>query len=192
LTFDDGSADHRDLVAETLMKRRITASFFVVSSLIGLDRRRLSLGGKQGCFMSARDLQDLAASGFDLGAHSHTHVMLGRRTREQVTDEVRRSKEIIEGILGRPVFSFAYPYGRDRAFFPTMRTILEETGYRIAFTQEGSNIDAATDVFFVPRLSIDGSDTRRTFLRKLKGQYHLLSVARRLLRKSTRAVANAD
>jgi len=47
----------------------------------------------------------------EIGSHGMTHRDLTRLTSEELIYECRRSKEILERIIEKPVYSFAYPYG---------------------------------------------------------------------------------
>ena len=47
-----------------------------------------------------------------IGAHTRTHPILSRLTREKMEDEIIGGKHDLEKIIGRPVTQFAYPNGR--------------------------------------------------------------------------------
>jgi peptidoglycan/xylan/chitin deacetylase (PgdA/CDA1 family) len=62
--------------------------------------------------MSDNEIVRLATGGLiEVGAHTHTHPNLAAQTIEVQRDEVVTSKLRLETILGRPVDSFAYPFG---------------------------------------------------------------------------------
>lgn len=56
------------------------------------------------------DIRGLAAE-FEIGAHTMTHPHLSQLDRDAARDEIVRSKETLEAILGQTVRSFCYPYG---------------------------------------------------------------------------------
>ncbi len=178
LTFDDAFATQRDIAAELLTQHDMTATFFVISSLVGQNRTRYKFGGKERTFLCKEDLRQMVLDGFDIGSHSHTHTMFGTLTAEQVDDEARLSKQILKDATGRDVIGFAYPFGRQRAFSSITKFVLEKNGYSIAFTQEGVGIKPTSDLLTLPRINVDRLDTIGSFRRKLLGQYELISKIR--------------
>ncbi len=57
----------------------------------------------------------LAASqnGHEIGSHSLTHPFLTRLSAEVIDAELRESQQFLENFTGKPVLSFAYPFGDD-------------------------------------------------------------------------------
>ena len=183
LTFDDGYAAQRDIAADLLARQGMTATFFVTSSLLAHDRLRRVFGDKQRDFLSGEDLRQMDRAGFEVGSHSHTHALCGVIPREQLVQESALSKQILEQELGHSITSFAYPYGRQRAFSDVTRAVLQESGYLAAFTVEEVRIQPDCDLLKLPRTSIGRFDTLATFRRKLDGQYDLIGSARRIGRR---------
>jgi peptidoglycan/xylan/chitin deacetylase (PgdA/CDA1 family) len=181
LTFDDGYAAHRDVVADILARHGMTATFFAVSSFVERARLRRVFSGKERQFLCSEDLRQMALGGFEIGSHSHTHALLGAMPAEQIDTEVSLSKRILEEAINCDVVSFSYPFGRRGAFSQTSRTALEKNGYLAAFTQEGTGIEPTSDLLELPRISVDRYDTLATFRRKLRGYYEYLGKARRYL-----------
>src|SRR4030042_5427788 len=73
------------------------------------------------------------AQSFDFGGHGYHHVRLNKITSQEAEKEVVEGKKGLEEIIGREVFSFAYPYGNfnddligivKRANFIGARTIM--------------------------------------------------------------------
>ena len=180
LTFDDGYAAQKDIAAELLGRHDMTATFFVTSSLLGRHRLRRVFSDKERVFLSGEDLRQLDRAGFEVGSHSHTHALCGAIPRAQLEQESNASKQILEHELGHPITSFAYPYGRQRAFSSVTRAVLRESGYSAAFTVEEVRLKPDCDLLRLPRTSINRFDTLATFRRKLEGQYDLIGKARRV------------
>jgi peptidoglycan/xylan/chitin deacetylase (PgdA/CDA1 family) len=174
LTFDDGYISNRDIAAELLTQQGMTATFFTISSMLGINRIRCNFSGKECQFLSRDDLRQMTLGGFEIGSHSHTHPMLGKISQEQVRTEMMFSKKILENAIDRDVLSFAYPFGRRDAFSMITRSVLENTGYSVAFSQEGCGITSESDLLRLPRTSIDRFDNPSTFLRKLQGYYDVI------------------
>ena len=179
LTFDDGYAAQRDVVADALARRGLTAAFFVISSLLGATRTRQAFDGKERDFLSGDDLRQLELGGFEIGSHSHTHPLCATLPEKDVEREFVISKRIIEQEVGHAITSFAYPYGRRGAFSPMTRAALQRSGYATAFTLEGQRVTPSTDLLRLPRINVDRCDNVATFRRKLRGDYELLANMRR-------------
>lgn len=179
LTFDDGYAAQRDVVADLLKRFGMTATFFVLSSLVGERRVSRRFAGADRSFLSADDLRQMDRDGFEIGSHSHTHPLIGRLPPDQVEQELRVSKQALEQGLGHAITSFAYPYGRRGAFSAATRGALERAGYRTAFTMEGLRVTPSSDLLRLPRTSVDRLDSMTTFRRKLEGYYDLMGTVGR-------------
>jgi peptidoglycan/xylan/chitin deacetylase (PgdA/CDA1 family) len=65
-----------------------------------------------GSLMMTPDLvRDAAQSGMEIGAHTRTHPILSRISREAAQSEISGSKRDLESLLHREVALFAYPNG---------------------------------------------------------------------------------
>lgn len=69
--------------------------------------------------------------GFIIGSHTRTHVSLPMEGLKTADEELRGSKETIEGRLGEPIHHFAYPGGH---FTPAVVDALANVGYRYGYT----------------------------------------------------------
>jgi peptidoglycan/xylan/chitin deacetylase (PgdA/CDA1 family) len=175
LTFDDALADHRTVVCPILREYGLTATFFVPTAYIG-DRQAPPSTPEVAEYAdtpmcSWADLREMAAAGFEIGAHSHTHVLVSRLSPGVARAEVFRSKQLLEEHLGLAVRSFAYPKGRRDAFSAWTRQVLEEAGFVAACTQMGRPLGPSCDLLELPRLGIHGGDDFDQFVRKVQGYY---------------------
>ncbi len=99
LTFDDATADHL-AVAKKVARVGMPAIFFVPAARIGAPGH-----------LGDEELRYVHSLGHVIGAHSFHHAPLRDRTAEQLSGEVRRSKDALEQILGEQVRYFAPPGG---------------------------------------------------------------------------------
>lgn len=79
--------------------------------------------------LSSEEIRDLAAAGHRVGAHAHTHRDLGAISESQAHEEITRSRQILEGIIGTPVVDFSYPYGMRRNFSESLRRYCLSDGF---------------------------------------------------------------
>jgi len=75
-------------------------------------------------------VKDLAQQGHEIASHGYGHELVHTQTRTQFREDVRRSKQILEDLIGRPVGGYRAP-----SFSITSQTewaisVLIEEGYR--------------------------------------------------------------
>ena len=125
LTFDDGGVSALDVVAPILAARGLHGSFFVITNAIG-----------RAGTISAAGIRELRAAGHTVGSHSHTHPydpFIRDLPDDRLDDEWRRSKVILEDILGEEVDSLSVPYGYYSA--RVGRSALA-AGYRVLYVSD--------------------------------------------------------
>jgi peptidoglycan/xylan/chitin deacetylase (PgdA/CDA1 family) len=103
-SWDDGdSCDLR--IAEMLAARQIAGTFYVPVKGHVFEPHRA-------CLMSLKELRQLSALGFEIGAHGVSHHNLPACNDKRLIAEVDGSKKRMEDDLGKSVSMFAYPRGR--------------------------------------------------------------------------------
>ena len=70
----------------------------------------------------------------EIGAHTVTHPKLSALNRACQEFEIRQSKADLEERIGRPVASFAYPYGAAAHFNQASLELVQEAGFLRACT----------------------------------------------------------
>ncbi|MFC5727788.1 MULTISPECIES: polysaccharide deacetylase family protein [Nocardioides] len=135
LTFDDGYASVAEHAWPELKKRGMPATLFAVSGYLDpsktfpWDRHRDDRETVR--LMDPRALCDVADDGLDIGSHTVSHRWLRHLAPAEVAAELVISREELEGLLQRPVLSFAYPMG---GWTRRIRDQVDRAGYRIAIT----------------------------------------------------------
>jgi len=132
-SWDDG--DYADLkLAELLRSKGIRGTFYVP-----INYRERPLGHS--------DLRALASQGFEIGAHGWSQKHLWGLQPQELTEEVRPCKRVLEDIIGREVEMFCYPRGRYDA---NVVHALQEAGYRGARTVRMLATKPTFNVFEMP------------------------------------------
>lgn len=123
LTFDDGFRSVREHAAPVLAELGFGATVFAVSGYCGRSNDWPSQppGIPRLPLLSWSELRELDASNFEVGAHGVRHEPLSRVAPEVAEGEITGSRLDLEDGLGRPVATFAYPYGLEN---PTVRDVV--------------------------------------------------------------------
>lgn len=101
LTFDDGYADWYYNAFPLLKKYQVKATMFMIVKNIGTPG-----------YLTKEQMREMADSGLiEFGSHTLSHVNLKNSSASAAQNEISKSKKQLEDILGRPVYSLAYPYG---------------------------------------------------------------------------------
>ncbi|MAJ61626.1 MAG: hypothetical protein CBC48_17790 [bacterium TMED88] len=101
-------------------------------------------------------VRQLAASGFEVGAHGANHANLGLSNPSQARAEVLRSVSGIEGQLQDEVQTFAYPYGGEAHRSQAALDAVREAGCRWAFTTEPRAATLGDAPLTLPRVGLTG------------------------------------
>jgi len=116
LTFDDGLRSVLK-VADAVRAHRLPATVYLVAGRVGGDNawpgQRAGVAVEP--LLDWSEVAALASLGFRFGSHGMTHARLDRLGAERLGRELAESRDIIEGRLGRPCRSLAYPDGSESA-----------------------------------------------------------------------------
>jgi peptidoglycan/xylan/chitin deacetylase (PgdA/CDA1 family) len=90
----------------------------------------------------------------EVGAHTVTHTRLCALSRENQWEEIRKSKEQLEGILHHPVEGFAYPFGTGADYSEETVALVRDAGYRYACANRRGWVSQNAPVFELPRMVV--------------------------------------
>lgn len=123
--------------------------------------------------LSPDEVLHLAEGGLvEVGAHSETHPVLSKLSVADQRVEIEGSKARLEEILGRPVTSFAYPYGGRSQFTAETVAIVREAGFSLACSTLAEVVWRGTNCFRLPRVAVqdwNGEEFARRLRRWLGG-----------------------
>jgi peptidoglycan/xylan/chitin deacetylase (PgdA/CDA1 family)/CelD/BcsL family acetyltransferase involved in cellulose biosynthesis len=80
------------------------------------------------------EVREMGKEGIGFGAHTVTHPVLSKTSRESMAKEIQESKKTIELQIRQPVRHFAYPFGRCGDFTADTKVVLREAGFETAVT----------------------------------------------------------
>lgn len=188
LTFDDGYASVAAIAGPLLAERGLVATVYCVAGHLGRMNDWPSQPGwvERRPLASAKALEELARSGFEVGAHGYHHQPLAHAGAEDVRREVVTSRVVLADAVGVPVETFAYPYGLlpDAGVPTTVGAV-----YQAACTATPRRARLGDDLFLLPR--VDAHYLRRTALlrRAVLGQAEAYIAVRRAGARVRRVLA---
>ncbi len=108
--------------------------------------------------MTWPEVRALHEAGMSVQSHTHSHRVLDTLTKEDLDDELVRSRYMLEAALGHRVSAIAYPVGKTPSCSRTIRDAVYRAGYALAFSNRtGVNPVASFDEHDAKRIAIDTS-----------------------------------
>ncbi|MEI6764188.1 MAG: polysaccharide deacetylase family protein [Bacteroidota bacterium] len=91
--------------------------------------------------MSAAQIKELSDDSLvTIGAHTISHRPLSKLSDDDAYFEISVSKQILEGITGKAIVHFAYPFGSPNEYGFREMTFAEKAGYKTSVTLQQGNI----------------------------------------------------
>jgi peptidoglycan/xylan/chitin deacetylase (PgdA/CDA1 family) len=90
-----------------------------------------------------------------IGAHTVSHPILAKLDNRQAADEIARSRDGLQALLGERVSLFAYPNGKPGTdYLPHVHPgIVRELGFDAAVSTRWAAARRGDDVFQIPRFT---------------------------------------
>ncbi|GEM_PF-2803149 len=142
LTFDDGLASASSRIWPILLKRGLTAVFFISPALIG-----------QKGYLKWDDVRAMSDEGAEFGTHGLYHKRFSELEDKELFEEIVDSKKNLQDKLKKPVLSLALPGG---SMHPHALEIAKDAGYKYFCTSQRA-INSLPLGFIVRRFPIKRS-----------------------------------
>ena len=164
ITFDDGYRDTLTIAAQTLADKKLPFTVFVSSA-------NITSGDSK--FLSRQELIELSnISGATIGSHGHAHTHLAKMSPQDVTSDLKLSKDWLEQIIQKPVTTLSYPHG---SYNNDVVRIASEIGFEFAATSKWGVFEVGTKKLEIPRIDIWSQDSRKVLQQKLLGQWEWIA-----------------
>ena len=105
-------------------------------------------------YLSMSEILEISSMGFEIGSHGSSHIPFSRLSAEDQCVELSVSREYLQGITGKSVNSFCYPYGGKSSYNKSTLTFLRDLGYTNAISVEHRDIlpeDLVVNPYEIPR-----------------------------------------
>lgn len=123
VTFDDGHISNYELARPLMAEYSVRGVFFIPASFVG----------KAADTMSATQLRELISLGHQVGSHSWSHPVLTKCGAKELMDELVRSRQALEDMLGTEVRAISMPHG---SWNPRVMAACKRAGYLRAYTSD--------------------------------------------------------
>ncbi len=170
LTFDDGYEDNYLHLYPLLRRYGMKAVIYLLGNRsIRTNAWDTPKGEPETPLMNERQILELAKSGsVEFGAHSMTHFSLPGLPLETVVREVQDCMKSLEGLLGKQVISFAYPYGD---YNEETQKVVAEAGFKFGVAVDGGPVCFREDLLAIRRIHIFPDTAGFDFYKKTSGCY---------------------
>ncbi|MDX6575615.1 MAG: hypothetical protein QOE96_1568 [Blastocatellia bacterium] len=173
LTFEDGFEDFYTVAAREFHERKLAAAVFVIT-----DRAYGHLPPNGESFLSWPQVQELAASGIEIGSHTCSHPKLPDIPLEEVRRELADSRSAILEHLSLAHVPLSYPHG---CTSESISLLAKSLGYSCAITTTLGPNGRDADVFALTRTTIASDDDLATFAARVSGLTWWMSTLKNIL-----------
>lgn len=164
ITFDDGYRNNYAGAVRPLLDRRMNASWYIVSDLVGGVAPWVTGSQRERELLTAEELREMIGAGFEVGSHTRRHRDLTKSAPGELRSEVGDSKRDLEDRLSAPIQTFAYPYGR---YDGRVQAAVIAAGYAAACSTRSGFVRIAEDRYAIRRVTVTWGDSLSAFARKL-------------------------
>lgn len=167
VSVDDGFRDFLTDALPIMRKHGIPGICFVPVAEIA-DAAGLNGHGAE-ARLTWDDLEALSSAGIAIGSHSYEHRSLGRMSQSDAFEQARMSRSELERRLGRPIVTFAYPFGTRADYNDGTRVALHDAGYAQAFVTQHGAVVRGCDPLTIPRVKVEGGEALWMFRLIVRG-----------------------
>jgi peptidoglycan/xylan/chitin deacetylase (PgdA/CDA1 family) len=110
MTFDDGFESFYAHALPILERHSAKSTVFPVAGFLGKSSSWDALPQQK--HLTSGQVREISDLGHEIGSHTLTHASLALLNDRDIEAELLDSKKILEDIIGRPVTSLSFPFGR--------------------------------------------------------------------------------
>jgi peptidoglycan/xylan/chitin deacetylase (PgdA/CDA1 family) len=195
ITFDDGYRDNLENALPVLRAHGYPAVLFVPIGFLDDGRplpheELLVTLGVRNPTLGWDELAEIEAGGVRIESHGIGHWPLTALGPAEAAREIAVSKLRLEERLGREVEAFAFVKGSQADYRPEHASLVQQAGYKLAFTSVSGANGPGSDRFRLRRYNVEPYPAR-TFELVLQGACDLISAKDTVLGTHARRALNA-
>ena len=182
ITFDDGYQNNYSYAFPELVRYGIKATFYLTTGYIDKDMLfnwiKPVSNDDDLLFRKAlnwQEIEEMRKYGMEFGSHSHTHPDFAKLERSQIDSELGKSLHLLTEHMAIIEKSFVVSFGIWGNSSVILKELLEEHGYTGAFLGRFGAVTHKMNRFDLPRITIYGEDSIKTFKQKIDGAYDWFS-----------------
>jgi peptidoglycan/xylan/chitin deacetylase (PgdA/CDA1 family) len=157
ITYDDTDLEQFTIGKTEMDKYGFKGVYFIMTISIGRPR-----------YMSKEQIKQLADEGHTIASHTWDHHNVKNYQGDDWDNQLLKSKNTIEGITGKPVEYFAYPFG---LWKPEAFPELEKRGYKAAYILSTSR-DTTAPLYTIRRMIVPGTWSTTSMLNSMKKTFN--------------------
>ena len=176
ITFDDGWLTNYGLMP-IIEEKKVPVSIFLTTDLIGtkkkpppishyhnmLDMKNTYQVDIKRTMLNYDEIKEMSTI-VNFQSHGVHHVPSTHISQERLRSDLLESKKIIEGITGKPVYAFAYPYNRASE---KEAKIVESSGYVLARRGGRMLNKSGNNYFLINSIGIESNCTVKELQSKI-------------------------
>jgi peptidoglycan/xylan/chitin deacetylase (PgdA/CDA1 family) len=110
MTFDDGFQNFFTHALPVCERHDVKVTVFCVAGFLGKSSSWDALPKQP--HLTATQIREISMLGHEIGSHTLSHANLTLLSEKNLVAELSESKKILEDIIGKPVISLSFPFGR--------------------------------------------------------------------------------
>ncbi|WP_448565127.1 polysaccharide deacetylase family protein [Thalassotalea ganghwensis] len=123
-------------------------------------------------FLNDEHIKEMHLAGMTIGAHTHSHPILLQENDDLAIEEIKKSKEILEKIIGEEVIYFAYPNGKCNQDYSEKHVdMVKKLGFKAALSTDWGCLSKPNDDFYNIKRFTPWDETELNFILRLTLNY---------------------